>query len=154
MVPTTRSAIGFQGPIPIQVGPTTSRTRSVCSRHKQATTATATVPPKTDISKARRHLTAYEDFLRGSPAPQADELTSADAQTADIIEDAPIFQTAEGGLVCQWDATIASERRRSILARKALQEYEEFMTTPYAAGVNVSSPVYLTDDGSLVCHYP
>lgn len=153
MVSAARSTIGFQSAATIQVGRTASRSRCVCSRQKQAVTGTATVPSNTQISIERRQLTAYEDFLRGVSLRQLEGLTGGDVQTAYTSEDAPVFQTAEGGLVCQWDVAIASERRRSARARTALAEYEAFMATTQAAELNASTPVYLTDGGNLVCHY-
>lgn len=73
-------------------------------------------------------LHTYQNFLRAGNAQP---------------DDAPVYQTAEGALVCEWNPALAQ-----ILA---LNHYQRFLQTADARGVDLSRPVYYSAEGRLVC---
>lgn len=93
-------------------------------------------------------LRLYERFLRSeassSPAPPAQP-------------HAPVFATAAGALVCEWAPPPARPERhandKAVHAMLCIADYEAFLATEHARGVDTAVPVYCTSDGALVCHY-
>lgn len=73
-------------------------------------------------------LKMYEDFLRAGNARP---------------EDADVFETADGGLVCEWTPALAHAA--------ALKKYENFLRSEDAEGVDISKPVYVSAEGRLLC---
>lgn len=73
-------------------------------------------------------LQQYEAFLR---------------QGNGRADDATVFETADGGLVCEWTPA---------LAHAALKKYEQFLKSDDAEGVDITRPVYCSAEGRLVCH--
>lgn len=109
-------------------------------------------PPTPAAPSAVRHLNAYETFLRNSPTPLADVPETRGG--AERATDAPVFRTAEGGLVCQWDADMATGHREQQDVERVLADYESFLASAEAGAVDLCKPVYMTNEGCLVCPYP
>lgn len=147
------SMVAFQTAAPIQAA-SASSDKWTCKRRAHGPVATATVPSKTNLSVQARQLMAYESFLRSASSDFAPSSNPAGACTSRPTDDAPVFQTADGALVCEWSSTIATSHQKADLAANALFEYEAFITSSNVEGVDVNRAVYLTDNGCLICKYP
>lgn len=109
---------------------------SLSGRISPQATATAPIPATVPL-RTRPQVRAYEKFLKECPPAKRAAL------------DAPVYETADGGLVCQWDAEDAKLRKTF----KAMREYEMFLNSEMAEGVDLTRPVFLAQYG-LVCELP
>lgn len=99
------------------------------------TTHTKAYPPSTPLKQDAQDLEEYEKFIQ-----------SCTDEEKSTIATSPVFKPLNGGLVCEWNSDIARG--------KTITDYEKFLTSPDAIGVDSTKPVYLTNAGLLVCHYP
>lgn len=100
------------------------------------------------VAPLQRILSAYENFL------QSQRLAELGVDTA-----VDVFGTAQGGLVCEWSEEIAKERvvkasGGALPGLVALGNYESFLASPEAHGIDPAVGVFFTSNGGLVCHLP
>lgn len=128
-------------PRPAAAAAPPSARRSVCRR-----------PPRAVLSPApSRAVLDYERFLR------------AETSSGNPLPDAPVFETADGALVCAWNpapdlaaapaAPPVPAQDNALSAMLCIADYEAFLATDQAHGVDPRAPVYCTPDAALVCHY-
>lgn len=136
----TALSLSLRQPIPSQ---------RICHSNTPLATATPlrrSTPPQThtDTSPVVA-LQQYQEFLRNNAPSTA-------------YSPAPVFVNAEGGLVCQWSPEISEDMSRrhekGLSGLLAMAEYEQFLSTDAAKGVDATRPVYVDSDGGLVCKYP
>lgn len=81
---------------------------------------------------ARAQRTAYHTFLM---------------QNGAHMHVAPVQQTAQGNLFCEWSEQIANKM-------SVVQEYRTYLQSQQLDSQVLCTPVYVTADNKLICDYP
>ena len=113
-------------------------------RAAPATRSVSRRPPRAILSPApSRAVLDYERFL------------GLETSRGNALPDAPVFETADGALVCEWPSPShpTATGDGAVSAMLCIADYEAFLATDQAKGVDPSAPVYCTPEAALVCHY-
>lgn len=107
--------------------------------------ATATMPSVASPAVNMQVLNDYEQYLK-TRAPTSDP-------------EAPVFLTSNGKLVCEYSTEIAldmqkKKKRMGVGSLLQIADYEAFLASEEGRHVDIKKPVYINDEGRLVCHLP